>query len=228
MGAYPLLFINTAFDGCVVALCDETQTLAEASIEGRFGQSEHLLPLIADLYLKAGMTFADTKSIAVITGPGSFTGIRVGLAVATTMKAVLKCPCYGLNGFDVYNAYLDRQQAVYPRLCLIETYRDDYFAEFRADAHAKPTQQIMSNDEVSALCEQYKPLLTGNAATRYLDGKNQQYNLGYMFDVQDVALCLQNKLAANTDQTLDIKPFYLRDADVSISKKQTRSIATGF
>lgn len=63
--------------------------------EARSGSSQKLLPFIDELLTKKGKTIKDISDIEVATGPGSFTGIRVGVSVAQTLAWSLKVP---LNG----------------------------------------------------------------------------------------------------------------------------------
>lgn len=60
--------------------------------------SQELLPFIHEILKKNGKTVKDITEIEVNTGPGSFTGLRVGLAVADTLGWILKVP---VNGVDI-------------------------------------------------------------------------------------------------------------------------------
>lgn len=59
--------------------------------------SQVLLPFIDEILKKKKKTFEDIKEVEVNTGPGSFTGLRVGVAVANTLGFVLKVPVNGKN-----------------------------------------------------------------------------------------------------------------------------------
>ncbi len=56
-----------------------------------------LVPLIQELLSEAGLQLAELPAVAVCTGPGSFTGIRIGLATAKALVLPLELPCYGLS-----------------------------------------------------------------------------------------------------------------------------------
>jgi tRNA threonylcarbamoyladenosine biosynthesis protein TsaB len=79
-----ILAIDTALDACAAAVLD-TETaalLAQESLPMKRGHAEALMPLIARVMHLAEVEFTDLHRIAVTTGPGSFTGLRVGIAAA--------------------------------------------------------------------------------------------------------------------------------------------------
>jgi len=79
-----VLAIDTALEACSAALLDTRQgaSLASQSRVMTRGHAEALLPLISDIMVQAQLDFADIDRVAVTTGPGSFTGLRVGLSAA--------------------------------------------------------------------------------------------------------------------------------------------------
>lgn len=66
----------------------------EESVKNR---SQRILPLLREVLLKEELTFADISAIEVKTGPGSFTGLRVGVAIAQTLAWSLRVPVNGLD-----------------------------------------------------------------------------------------------------------------------------------
>src|SRR5439155_16275699 len=77
-----ILGIETATASQSVALLDDQQVLAEAAWSGAGSRGGKLLPMIDSVLRKAGVTPSAIEAIAVSVGPGSFTGVRVGLATA--------------------------------------------------------------------------------------------------------------------------------------------------
>jgi tRNA threonylcarbamoyladenosine biosynthesis protein TsaB len=76
-----VLVMNTCGDVGVVALGDETGVVAEDRLPGR-GTSEALLPAVRGVFAAAGWVPAGLGAVGVVNGPGSFTGVRVGLSAA--------------------------------------------------------------------------------------------------------------------------------------------------
>jgi tRNA threonylcarbamoyl adenosine modification protein YeaZ len=79
-----VLAIDTALAACAVAVfeTDGARMLARESLAMARGHAEALLPLIARVMDEAGIEFSALDRIAVTIGPGSFTGLRVGIAAA--------------------------------------------------------------------------------------------------------------------------------------------------
>ncbi|MDU4961473.1 MAG: tRNA (adenosine(37)-N6)-threonylcarbamoyltransferase complex dimerization subunit type 1 TsaB [Sporomusaceae bacterium] len=91
-----ILALDTSTLVSSVALAQPGQLLAEITLQTKKTHSEHLMPHIADLLVKASQTRADLTAIAVSIGPGSFTGLRIGLATAKALAYALKLPLLGV------------------------------------------------------------------------------------------------------------------------------------
>ncbi len=91
------LAIDTATKVCSVALCRDQEILAEYNISMGMTHSEGLLPQLEQLLQRTKITKEEIELIAVSMGPGSFTGLRIGLATAEAMAYTWKCPLHGVN-----------------------------------------------------------------------------------------------------------------------------------
>jgi tRNA threonylcarbamoyladenosine biosynthesis protein TsaB len=94
-----VLAIDTALEACSAALLDsdDGKTLARQSRPMTRGHVEALMPLISDVMIQAEMDFASVDRVAVTTGPGSFTGLRVGLSAARGIGLAAGKPVVGLT-----------------------------------------------------------------------------------------------------------------------------------
>jgi len=94
-----LLAIDTSANLCAAALydCDSHSVIAEKSEDIGRGHAERLMGLLAELLDEAGLAYRDLNQIAVTSGPGSFTGIRVGLATARGLALGLGLKVIGIN-----------------------------------------------------------------------------------------------------------------------------------
>lgn len=94
-----VLAIDTALEACSAALLDTEQAAIVASETRSMvrGHAEALMPLVADVMRKAQLDFAELDRIAVTVGPGSFTGLRVGIAAARGIGLAAMKPIVGLT-----------------------------------------------------------------------------------------------------------------------------------
>jgi tRNA threonylcarbamoyladenosine biosynthesis protein TsaB len=100
-----VLAIDTALAACAAAVLDTDHGIvASESLPMVRGHAEALIPLIARVMKQSDMTFRDLGRIAVTTGPGSFTGVRVGLAAARGFGVATGLPVVGVSTLSVYGA----------------------------------------------------------------------------------------------------------------------------
>src|SRR5215213_503120 len=100
-----VLAIDTALEACAAAVLDtERGTLASESLPMLRGHAEALMPLIARVMRQADIPFASLDRIAVTTGPGSFTGLRVGISAARGIALAAAKPAIGLSTLSAYAA----------------------------------------------------------------------------------------------------------------------------
>lgn len=92
----PILAIDTATLVSSVAIATPAALVAELTVQTRKTHSERLMPHIASLLTMAEISQTSLKAIAVSNGPGSFTGLRIGLATAKALAYALNIPLIGV------------------------------------------------------------------------------------------------------------------------------------
>jgi tRNA threonylcarbamoyladenosine biosynthesis protein TsaB len=95
-----LLALDTSTAAMSIAILEEGQLLREAHIHADRTHSLHLMPMIKQLMLDAGMKVSDLSGIAVGVGPGSYTGVRIGVTAAKTLAWTLKLPLIGVSSLE--------------------------------------------------------------------------------------------------------------------------------
>src|SRR5262245_48910632 len=95
-----VLGINTAGDACEAALLRDGAIVAERSEPMTVGHDARLAPLVDELMRGAGVSFRELERIAVIVGPGSFTGVRVSVAFARGLSLALNIPAAGVTSLE--------------------------------------------------------------------------------------------------------------------------------
>jgi tRNA threonylcarbamoyladenosine biosynthesis protein TsaB len=93
-----VLAIDTALEACSAAVLDTSDGIAATeTIVMTRGHAEALMPLVARVMIRAGIEFGDLDRIAVTTGPGSFTGLRVGISAARGIALAAGKSAIGLS-----------------------------------------------------------------------------------------------------------------------------------
>ncbi len=95
-----VLAIDTALAACSAALVRDGAALASMSEPMERGHAERLAPLVDELMRRADMAFDKVDRIAVTVGPGSFTGVRIGLSFARALALALGRPCVGVSTLE--------------------------------------------------------------------------------------------------------------------------------
>jgi tRNA threonylcarbamoyladenosine biosynthesis protein TsaB len=99
-----ILAIDTCLAASSVAVLDGDAVRAARSEPMTRGHQERIAVLAREVMAEAGMKFVDLSRIAVTVGPGSFTGLRVGLSFAKGLATALSIPCVGINTLEALAA----------------------------------------------------------------------------------------------------------------------------
>jgi tRNA threonylcarbamoyladenosine biosynthesis protein TsaB len=162
-----ILAIDTALDACAAAVLDTgaNRLLAEESQAMKRGHAEALMPLIARVMKASGVAFAALDRIAVTTGPGSFTGLRVGLSAARGIALAAGKPVVGLTTLTAYAAPIVGENAGSPVISAIDARHDHvYFQVVGGDGGSLIEPKVAPVAEALAASRFGAPHLVGNAA----------------------------------------------------------------
>ena len=96
-----ILGLDTTGAYCSVALVDTAKVLAYKSENKGRGHAERLAPMVQEVLAEAGLSAKDVDKLAVCTGPGSFTGLRVALAFAKGFALPRKLPVVGIDALKI-------------------------------------------------------------------------------------------------------------------------------
>jgi tRNA threonylcarbamoyladenosine biosynthesis protein TsaB len=106
-----LLAVETALGACSVAVLAGEKILAHRFEEMVRGHAEALAPMVEDAMREAGIAFAALDRLAVTTGPGTFTGQRVGLAFMRGLRVALRKPLIGITTLEAMAAATKAKRA---------------------------------------------------------------------------------------------------------------------
>lgn len=96
--------LDTCLTACSVALIGGDRVLASASEVMARGHQERLAPMAQQVMAEAGLSFSALQRIGVTVGPGSFTGLRVGVAFAKGLASALDVPAVGIGTLEAMAA----------------------------------------------------------------------------------------------------------------------------
>ncbi|MFN5277294.1 tRNA (adenosine(37)-N6)-threonylcarbamoyltransferase complex dimerization subunit type 1 TsaB, partial [Bradyrhizobium sp.] len=162
-----ILAIDTALDACSAAVLDTTSgnTIAIESQAMQRGHAEALMPLIARVMKASGIGFAALDRIAVTTGPGSFTGLRVGLSAARGIALAAAKPVVGLSTLTAYAAPVVAENGVPAILSAIDARHDHVYFQLVAGDGGPILKPKVAPIAEALAASQYGALhLVGNAA----------------------------------------------------------------
>ena len=133
------LLIDTSNQPLSVALMQNDEVLAEITTDSKQNHSVQLMPAISQLFEQSKIAKQKLDAIIVAEGPGSYTGLRIGVTVAKTLAYALNVKLYGVSSLKALAATIDhtdkllvpvfdaRRQAVYTGIPVAKWSISDYF-----------------------------------------------------------------------------------------------------
>ncbi|EKS33191.1 tRNA (adenosine(37)-N6)-threonylcarbamoyltransferase complex dimerization subunit type 1 TsaB [Afipia clevelandensis] len=213
-----VLAIDTALDYCAAAVLDAgAQTMiAQETLEMKRGHAEALMPLIARVMKASGRSYLDLDRIAVTTGPGSFTGLRVGISAARGIGLAAGKPVAGLTTLSVYAAPLVAEQQEQPIVAAIDARHDHvYFQAVAGNGAVLMRPAIIPIEDTFAAARFGALRMVGNAARLLADRWPSNVPAPALVDPKpgpDIAWVAWLGAATDPDSA-PAKPFYLRPPD---------------
>lgn len=211
-----LLAIDTASTLCAACVFDAAakRELGRSVEDIGKGHAERLMDVIAAALSASGKTYADLGAVAVSIGPGSFTGIRVGVAAARGLALALKVPAHGVT---TLSAIAEEARSSWPGrriVASIDAKRDEIYVEEHApDGSIVLGPSIVPVDQSSGLLDGERPVLAGSGAAVIAAGADTaRYELAGGAATADIAVYARLAAAGHTFNSPP-KPLYLRGPD---------------
>ena len=223
-----ILAIDTATQVSSVAVLKEGRLLAELTMQGKLTHSETLLPHIEQVLKMAAVAKEELTCIAVSNGPGSFTGLRIGLAAAKAMSYVLGIPLVGVSTLQAL-AYQLPAPGVRV-MCLLDAQKGNAYVEsYRWENNSLQvvdSVQVAKITDIVAACANMNEqvILLGDAVQKKVAGKLElpaNVSVAPPHIVMPRAACVamlgQAKLmAGETDNVMDLEPVYIRRSEAEV------------
>ena len=217
-----LLGFDTATTACSAALWAGGAVTAHRRIEAPSGHAEALVPMLREVAAEGGTALGAVDAFAVTVGPGSFTGIRIGLATARGLALAGKRPLIGLSTLEVLAAGVPAGEREGPILAALDAGRGRLYAQLF-------DRSLRALSQPEALTAEALPDLVTGAAGRgslVVAGTGRDAALAALTPVIDarpasgspapdarvLVRCAARAGAEGKHDAAPVRPLYLRDA----------------
>ena len=228
-----VLAFDSVSSSCSVAILEDNKVIYYRVLRMERGHAESLVPMINESVLATCDSFSQIDLIGCTVGPGSFTGVRVGLSTAIGLSVSANKPLIGVTSFEAVAEQIKMTKKHSEQLLIVvlETKRNDFFVQtFSVENKAvDQPRSIQATKFVEYMLSIENPfnhiLLAGDGVNRALEYiKDKPANLNLTLEegfggplAWDVATLVKAKFELNQSPPVP-KPLYLRQPDVTKRK----------
>ncbi len=220
MAKVNVLALDTSTSCLSVALMRDRTTLTEINLTVKVGHAGMILPVIDEALSKSSMKKADITLIATGTGPGSFTGLRIGIATAKGLARAIGCPLAGIPTLDIIaRGALPSSMQIMP---IIDAKKGEvYCALYNKDGSRLTDSMNLRPEGLAALVNE-DTLFVGNGCDMYRDILIK--DLGPLYHEAPALLWYPRaSVLAGIAQGIpieclsqDVQPLYIRASDATL------------
>ncbi|MCB1461673.1 MAG: tRNA (adenosine(37)-N6)-threonylcarbamoyltransferase complex dimerization subunit type 1 TsaB [Nitratireductor sp.] len=209
------LAIDTSAHLCAVALHDDASDsiLAERTEDIGRGHAERLMDVIGEVLAAASLDYSAMGRVAASVGPGSFTGLRVGLATARGIALGLGVPAVGVGALDALAVAARPHDAGQPLLSILDARRGEAYARFFGAAARPEAPFVAAYDTIAGMIRDEPDItLCGSGAAQLIELVGR--NLRIAHERAAAPIAAYARLGANVRETgIRPEPLYLRPPD---------------
>ena len=209
-----LLAIDTASALCAACVHDSGagKELGRAVLDLGKGHAEHLMGVVDEAMREAGVAFHELERIAVAVGPGSFTGVRVGVSAARGFALALKVPAVGVTTLAAIAAEARESAGARKIMVALDGGRGDvHLAVYDGDGALLFGPVATNLQAAAAIAREHSPLLVGSAAGMVAAEARAELEVGVSAATADIGVYA--RLGAVMPVGDRPAPLYLREAD---------------
>ena len=199
-----ILAIETATEACSVALFDEGALIDTRHVELGRGHAERLVPMIAELPGRGR-----AEEIRVSLGPGSFTGVRIGLAAARALGLAWGAKVIGFPTLALVAATARQQHEGPLGICMNGGHGEWFVQSF--DEAGLPSSELASLPAGQAVASLHAPWVAGNRAEAFAEESGTEIRALNLLPQARFALGIAEQLL-----TGDLSPIYGRAPDAKL------------
>ena len=221
-----ILNIETATKNCSVSLSYEEKVLALKELnDGNYTHSENLHVFIDEVLKLANKSIKDIEAVAISKGPGSFTGLRIGVSAAKGLCFSLDVPLISVSTLASLAIAINVKEGEFIIPLLDARRMEVYSAVFdhNYDQINKTRAEIIDKNSFEEFLRNGKVYFLGDGANKCKDiivHKNAIFLEGYFPSANEMAkLSFHEYKNSNTEDLAYFEPFYLKDFLITKSKK---------
>jgi tRNA threonylcarbamoyladenosine biosynthesis protein TsaB len=227
-----ILCIETATGVCSVALCHNGKTIAlKEDSEGR-SHATRLTPLISEALASASVNVSSLDAIAVSKGPGSYTGLRIGVSVAKGIAYALKKPLIGISTLEAmcYGLLQRKEYAALKGdyLCpMIDARRMEVFnAVYDTNGNniRNVSADIIDEDSFRDILKHHRVIFFGDGADKcseVIKNNNAVFIKDFVTSASFLAKPSQDAMEQNRfEDVAYFEPYYLKEFIATVPKNQ--------
>jgi tRNA threonylcarbamoyladenosine biosynthesis protein TsaB len=220
-----ILNIETATKNCSVSVAKDGETVALKELnDGGYSHAEKLHEFIKEVVLEAGIELSDLKAIAVSKGPGSYTGLRIGVSAAKGLCFALNIPLISVNTLQSLSQTISIKAGYI--IPLLDARRMEVYSSVYNEKYENCREvlaEIITENSFETYLEKDKVYFLGDGAEKCKEFI-QHPNAVFMDDKFPSAkeMCMLSYVKYKKNDIEDVayfEPFYLKDFVVIISKK---------
>ncbi len=224
-----ILSIDTSSNLCAVAVLEDTNLIKENILNDTKNHSEKILPVIAKTLDEANTTLQDIDLIVCDKGPGSFTGIRIGVATVMSFCDSLKISAIGITSLETlaYNVILNDEKPSF--ICsLIDAKNDNVYFELYSTLSNIPSSETTATciniNELIEFLKQYDSIcFVGDGAIAHHDILLQNVKNATFSDYNEISsfsLGIAGLNAYKSGRQDDLLPVYLRKSQAERAEEE--------
>lgn len=155
-----ILAVDTSSKICAVAILEDNKVIDEIKLDNGKTHSENLMPIIKEILDKNNLTLKDMNLIAVSVGPGSFTGIRIGIATIKPMAEVYNLPVASVTSLETLARNIENKEKDFTIISLIDAKNNQVYAGFFDTEYNLKEDEIAEDiDEVLKKAGKYSKII---------------------------------------------------------------------
>jgi len=220
-----ILSISTSSDVCSVALMEDSELIKELNIENQKTHSENLMPLVCELLQSLNTSLSELNLIVCDKGPGSFTGIRIGIATVKAISEVHSIPVIGVSSLDALSYNVANIQDGTYIASLIDARNNQVYSGIY-DSNYNLQSEYFADDinNIYPTFKKYEHIIfVGNGAIVHENILKTLYKSDdlsfHKLHAYNLGLCGLKKYKSGSIQTADtLLPMYLRKSQAERMK----------